>query len=39
MDKKALQYYAVWAKNNLEQQIEISLKSLYQLGKRYKRSP
>jgi len=28
MDKKALQYYAVWAKNNLEQQIEISLKTL-----------
>lgn len=28
MDKKALQNYAVWAKNNLESQIEIQLKSL-----------
>ena len=28
MDKKALQTYAVWAKNNLENQIEISLKSI-----------
>lgn len=28
MDKKALQYYAVWAKNNLESQIEVSLKTL-----------
>lgn len=28
MDKKALQAYAVWAKNNLESQIEVSLKTL-----------
>lgn len=28
MDKKALQTYAVWAKTNLEEQIEVSLKSL-----------
>ena len=28
MDKKALQTYAVWAKDNLEEQIEVSLKSL-----------
>ena len=28
MDKKALQTYAVWAKNNLENQIEVSLKSI-----------
>lgn len=28
MDKKALQSYAVWAKNNLENQIEVSLKTL-----------
>ncbi len=28
MDKKALQTYAVWAKNNLENQIEVALKSL-----------
>lgn len=28
MDKRALQNYATWAKNNLEQQIALSLKSL-----------
>lgn len=28
MDKRALQSYAVWAKNNLESQIEVSLKTL-----------
>lgn len=28
MDKRALQAYAVWAKQNLENQIEVSLKSL-----------
>lgn len=28
MDKRALQSYAVWAKNNLENQIEVSLKTL-----------
>lgn len=28
MDKRALQLYAVWAKNNLESQIEVSLKTL-----------
>lgn len=28
MDKRALQNYAIWAKNNLEQQIALSLKSL-----------
>lgn len=28
MDKKALQAYAEWAKNNLEEQIEIALKTL-----------
>lgn len=28
MDKRALQSYAVWAKNNLESQIEVSLKAL-----------
>lgn len=28
MDKRALQTYAVWAKQNLENQIEVSLKSL-----------
>lgn len=28
MDKRALQNYAIWAKNNLEQQITLSLKSL-----------
>ena len=28
MDKRALQNYATWAKNNLEQQITLSLKSL-----------
>lgn len=28
MDKRALQNYAVWAKNNLENQIEVSLKTL-----------
>ncbi len=28
MDKKALQTYAIWAKNNLENQIEVSLKSI-----------
>lgn len=28
MDKKNLQTYAVWAKDNLEEQIEVSLKSL-----------
>ena len=28
MDKRALQNYAVWAKNNLENQIEIALKTL-----------
>lgn len=28
MDKKALQTYAVWAKQNLENQIEVSLKAL-----------
>lgn len=28
MDKKALQSYAVWAKNNLENQIEVALKSI-----------
>ncbi len=28
MDKKALQTYAVWAKNNLENQIEVALKSI-----------
>jgi len=28
MDKRALQLYAVWAKNNLESQIEVSLKAL-----------
>lgn len=28
MDKKALQTYAVWTKTNLEEQIEVSLKSL-----------
>ena len=28
MDKRVLQTYAVWAKNNLEQQIEVSLKTL-----------
>lgn len=28
MDKRALQSYAIWAKNNLENQIEVSLKTL-----------
>lgn len=28
MDKRVLQTYAVWAKDNLEQQIEVSLKTL-----------
>lgn len=28
MDKRLLQTYAVWAKDNLEQQIEVSLKTL-----------
>ena len=28
MDKRALQSYAIWAKNNLESQIEVSLKTL-----------
>ena len=28
MDKRVLQTYAVWAKENLEQQIEVSLKTL-----------
>ena len=28
MDKRALQNYATWAKNNLEKQIILSLKSL-----------
>lgn len=28
MDKRVLQIYSVWAKDNLEKQIEVSLKTL-----------
>ena len=28
MDKRALQFYAAWAKENLEKQVEVSLKAI-----------